>query len=375
MNSIIQSAFCPNSPIIHYIYFHILILISLYITQNVKPKLIPKGRPMKKSLPILLLTLLVCCAGENKPKDAVICVNGAWLGKDNIDKVVELYRQQMIAAFPQKAFEGVPPEIKKNVARQLIANEVVLQEAKKRKVTCDPARLEQTLDAIKKQFPDSATLDRELAKMGQNRQEMRNQVRDGLLIDTLIKSLAKRSDSMTEKACKDFYDANPLQFASDKKFRVSQILIAVKKDATPAQKKAASDKAAAVLAEIKAGKDFAAEAKKNSQDPSTATAGGDIGWFKKGDLKKEFDVVATSLKPGEVSAVFETDAGFHIAKKTGEEMLPPQPFEKARDQIKKVLTLRQQNDVVKRFVDSLVSVSKIVYADTSYKDNMSMFSK
>jgi parvulin-like peptidyl-prolyl isomerase len=281
----------------------------------------------------------------------------------------------MISAFPQKAFEGVPPAVKKNVARQLVANEVVLQEAKKRKVSYSPARLEQTLDGIKKQFPDSATLERELAKMGQTRQDMRDQVRDGLLIDTLIKSLTKHADSVSDKSCKDYYDANPLQFASDRKFRVSQILFAVKKDATPAQKKAASDKAATVLAEIKAGKDFAAAAKKYSQDPSTSGAGGDIGWFKKGDLKKEFDVVATALKPSEVSAVFETDAGFHIVKKTGEEILPPQPFEKARDQIKKVLALRQQNDVVKRFVDSLVSVSKIVYADTSYKENVSMFSK
>lgn len=330
---------------------------------------------MKKSLPLLLLALLVCCAGENKPKDGVICVNGVWLKKDNIDKVVELYKQQMAAAFPQKALEGIPPEIKKNVARQLIANEVVLQEAKKRKVACDPARLEQTLDGIKKQFPDSATLDRELAKMGQTRQDMRNQVRDGLLIDTLIKSLGRSSDTVPDKSCKEYYDANQAQFASEKRFRVSQILITVKKDATPAQKKAAADKAAQVLAEVKTGKDFAAAAKKYSQDPSTAQAGGDIGWFKKGDLKKEFDVVATSLKPNEVSAVFETEAGFHIAKKTGEEMLPPQPFEKARDQIRKVLTLRKQNDVVKHFVDSLMSVSKIVYADTSYKENLSMFSK
>ena len=328
---------------------------------------------MKKCM-LILLSLMICCANQ-KPKDGVICVNGTWLKKDNIDKVVELYRQQMIAAFPQKAFDGVPPEIRKNVARQLIANEVVLQEAKKRNVACDPARLEQMLESIKKQFPDSATLDRELAKMGQTRQDMRSQVRDGLLIDTLIKSLTKRTDTVGDQECKAYYDANTQQFASEKRFRVSQILFAVRKDATPAQKKAAADKAAQVLAEVKAGKDFAAAAKKYSQDPSTAASGGDIGWFKRGDLKKEFDQVATPLKLNEVSAVFETDAGFHIAKKTGEETMPPQPFEKARDQIKKVLALRRQNDIVKHFVDSLMSLSKIVYADTSYKDNTPLFPK
>jgi parvulin-like peptidyl-prolyl isomerase len=321
---------------------------------------------MKKCM-LVFLMLLVCCANGNKPQDGAIRVNGTWIKKDNIDKVVELYKQQMLAAFPQKSLEGIPPTVKKNIAQQLIANELVLQEARKRKMPCDSARLEQMLEGIKKQFPDSAALDRELAKMGQTRQDMHNQVRDGLLIDTLIKSLSKPSDSVSEKACKEYYDGNQPQFASEKRFRVSQILFVVKKDASAAQKKAAADKAAKVLAEVKAGKDFAAEAKKYSEDPSTAKAGGDIGWFKKGDLKKEFDVVATPLKQNEVSNVFETDAGFHIAKKTGEEMLPPEPFEKAKDQIAKMLTLKKQNDIVKHFIDSLMVGAKIEYADTSYK--------
>jgi parvulin-like peptidyl-prolyl isomerase len=329
---------------------------------------------MKKCI-LVFLMLLVCCANENRPKDGAIRVNDTWIKKDDIDKVVEMYRQQMLAAFPQKSLEGIPPTVKKNIARQLIANEVALQEARKRKLTSDPARLEQTLDGIKKQFPDSATLDRELVKMGQTRQQMRDQVRDGLLIDTLIKSLAKRSDSVTVKECKDYYDGNQAKFAPGKRFRASQVLFIVKKDASPAQKKAAADKAAKVLAEIKAGKDFAVEAKKYSEDPTTAKLGGDIGWFKKGDLKPEFDMVATSLKQDEVSNVFQTDAGIHIIKKTGEEALPPQPFEQEKDQIKKMLELKKQNDVVKLFVDSLIATAKIVYADTSYKSDEPAFAK
>jgi|WetSurMetagenome_2_1015567.scaffolds.fasta_scaffold00378_2 parvulin-like peptidyl-prolyl isomerase len=318
---------------------------------------------------IVALALLISCANQSKPKGGVISVNGVWLKKDNIDKVVELYKQQMYAAFPQKALDGLPPGLKKNIAHQLIANEVALQEAKKRAVTCNPARLAQMLDAIKKQYPDSATLDSALAKLGQTRKDMEDQVREGLLIDTLIKSLTARADSVPESECKAYYEANTSQFASEKRFRVSQILFTVQKSATPAQKKAAAEKAAHVLAEIKAGKDFAAAAKKYSQDHSTAVSGGDIGWFKKGDLKKEFDQVATPLTLNEVSGVFETDAGFHIAKKTGEETLPPQPYEKARDQIQKVLSLRRQNDIVKHFIDSLISAAKIVYVDTSYGDN------
>ncbi len=325
---------------------------------------------MKKVI-LALFALCVCCSSGSRPEDGAIRVNDTWIKKIDIDRVVERYKQEMMAAYPQKALEGMPPTIKKNIAQQFIANELLLQEARKRKLTSDPARLDQMLSAITKQFPDSAALDRELAQVGQTRKDMRNQVRDGLLVDSLLKTVGK-SDTATTKECQSYYEQNKAQFASDKRFRVSQILFNVKKDATAAQKRAAADKAAAALAEIKAGKDFAAAAKKYSQDPSTAGSGGDIGWFKKGDLKKEFDVVATALKPNEVSNVFETDAGFHIAKKTGEESLPPQPFEKAKDQIAKMLSLKKQNDAVKHFVDSLGALAKIEYADTSYKLNMSI---
>ncbi len=321
---------------------------------------------MKKCV-LVLLMLFVCCANEKKPASGVVSVNGSWIKKDDIDKIVEMYRQQMLAAFPQKSLEGIPASVKKNIASQLVANELVLQEARKRKFTCDPERLEQTLDGIKKQFPDSASLDRELEKMGQTRQEMRDQVRDGLLIDTLIKSLARPSDTVSLAECKAYYDSNAATFAPGKRYRPSQVMFKVKKDATPAQKKAVADKAAKVLAEIKEGKDFAAAAKKYSEDPTTAKLGGDIGWFKKGDLMPEFDMVAMSLKQNEVSNVFQTAAGLHILKKTGEEALPPQPFDQEKDKIKKMLQLKKQNEHVKSFVDSLMATAKIVYADTSYK--------
>jgi parvulin-like peptidyl-prolyl isomerase len=74
-----------------------------------------------------------------------------------------------------------------------------------------------------------------------------------------------------------------------------------------------------------------------------------------------------SLKQDEVSDVFETDVGFHIFKKTGEQALPPPTFDQVKDQIKNAIKLKNQNDVVKHFVDSLIAKTKIVYADTSYK--------
>jgi|WetSurMetagenome_2_1015567.scaffolds.fasta_scaffold31307_2 peptidyl-prolyl cis-trans isomerase C len=320
---------------------------------------------MKKSF-IFGLLLVLFCSKENIPKDGVINVNGKWITRTEIDKVVEMYRQQMMQLMPQQALEAVPPEVKKNVAMQLIASELAIKEAKKRKIGCDSVKFQKSLASIVKQFPDSATMNKELAKMGQTQTTLREQLQDGLIVDSLMKTIYKRADSATTAECKAYYDSNSQQFASEKKVKASQILLIVKKEATPEQKKTISEKAQKILQELRTGKEFAACAKKYSQDPNAAT-GGDIGWFRKGDMKPDFERIVFSLKQDQISDIFETDIGFHIVKKTGEETLPPKKFEDVKAQIGNMLSLKKQNDVVKNFVDSLMALATITYADTSYK--------
>ena len=93
--------------------------------------------------------------------------------------------------------------------------------------------------------------------------------------------------------------------------RASHILIRAA-DATPAAKAEAKDKARKILAEIKAGADFAAKAREHGTD-GTAQSGGDLGWFTRGRMVKPFDDAIFSVnKPGLLSDVVETEYGYHI---------------------------------------------------------------
>lgn len=67
-----------------------------------------------------------------------------------------------------------------------------------------------------------------------------------------------------------------------------------------------------VLKRLEEGEDFATLAEELSQDSSSAQLGGDVGWFPQGKMVPEFDEVAFSLEPGELSGVVETTFGFHI---------------------------------------------------------------
>jgi peptidyl-prolyl cis-trans isomerase SurA len=77
---------------------------------------------------------------------------------------------------------------------------------------------------------------------------------------------------------------------------------------------AARVRAAEVLEELRAGGDFAELAREYSQDPGSAEEGGDLGWFRRGDMVREFEDAAFALFDGQMSDLVRTEYGYHIIK-------------------------------------------------------------
>ncbi|HSM60826.1 MAG TPA: peptidylprolyl isomerase, partial [Longimicrobiales bacterium] len=77
---------------------------------------------------------------------------------------------------------------------------------------------------------------------------------------------------------------------------------------------AARAEAQRVLDSIRAGGDFEELARAHSDDPGSAESGGDLDWFRRGQMIREFEDVAFALRDGEVSEVVETEFGYHVIK-------------------------------------------------------------
>jgi len=88
--------------------------------------------------------------------------------------------------------------------------------------------------------------------------------------------------------------------------------IYVKPKATEPSKTAARTKLQELLDSIKAGADFAALARRHSQDPGTAQQGGELGLVRRGQFVKEFETAVFALGEGQLSGIVETDRGMHI---------------------------------------------------------------
>lgn len=122
--------------------------------------------------------------------------------------------------------------------------------------------------------------------------------------------------TMSDEELEQFYRRHLDRYEIPETVRASHILLRVDAKSDPAGKSAVKAQAEKILAEAKAGKDFAALAKRHSQDPGSASRGGDLGTFGRGAMIPEFENAAFALKAGEISGIVETSFGFHIIKAT-----------------------------------------------------------
>lgn len=135
--------------------------------------------------------------------------------------------------------------------------------------------------------------------------------RERILSDVRLANIDQSSQPTLDALqayAKSAYKANPQRFNMPEEIRVSHILIrTVESDARA--------KAETLLTQLKAGASFEELATTRSQDPGSASKGGDLGFQARGSLVKPFEDAAFKLeRPGEISDIVETQFGFHILK-------------------------------------------------------------
>jgi len=120
--------------------------------------------------------------------------------------------------------------------------------------------------------------------------------------------------NVTDEELDRFYRRHLDLYETKEQVKAAHILLRVAEDATEETRNQRRALAADLLEQLQAGADFAVLAKANSDDKGTAAAGGDLGYFGRGIMVKNFETAAFKLKPGELSNIVETPFGYHIIK-------------------------------------------------------------
>lgn len=274
---------------------------------------------VKLMIAALGLTALVACqnkststdsSADKKESTVLATVNGSAITSADFDREVK--------ALPEY-IRGMAdtPQGKKEMIDTLVMRELILQQAAK-----------EGLDKGKE-------IDEKLAELKKR-----------IVVDTYLKKKVETDAKISDEELKKFYDQNIDKFKSGEQVKASHILVKSEQEAKE------------ILAQLKGGASFEELAKAKSVDTS-ASKGGDLGWFGKGNMVPAFEKAAFALKEGDLSGIVKSEFGFHIIKLTGKRAAGTRSLEEAKEQIKAALMPAKQQQIFMQLKENLKKDAKI----------------
>ena len=186
---------------------------------------------------------------------------------------------------------------------------------------------------------------------------IRSDLSVNLQVESLRATACELLPTPNEADCHAFYDENLEQFTDEDEVRASHIFKSVRKTE---ERETIFKALCEVRLQVIDGAGFTELAREHSDKPAEEI---DLGYFKRGELMDEFEVVVFSMKEGEVSPVFTTPHGFHLAKVTGRKAGKPKPFDSVRAEIESELTAQRHDARLQELVDELKKTAKIEYSE------------
>ena len=284
-------------------------------------------------------------------------VNGVDISGDTISrelkKAVQQYKKR---GMPLNASQ------EKSAAKKLIDDEIgrtlLVLKAQDSGINITKDMLEKRLKEVQAKFRSNAVFEHKLADRGMTLDQYRAELETDLYMDQIIKKEIESKIKIPENETRDYYEKNKNKFASQEKVRASIILLKF----NPSQGKAGEQKALkkfeSILDQIRNGADFAAMAKRFSED-SLASKGGDLGFFTKKQMLPAFSNRAFKMKAGEVSDIFRTGHGFHVLKVTDKKPAGASPIEAEQEKIKNFLIQKKVSQATRDYIEVLKKQAKI----------------
>lgn len=250
----------------------------------------------------------------------------------------------------------------RDAAEDLIAEKLMDKQLKLLAIDVAPAELQVAIDDVIKQngLPSEEALRSAVERQGMTwdeyKETLRRQLAQMKLINIRVRSQVKVSEDEVKRRYAEAIAADK----GEEEVHASHILVMV--PAGSAESAVAEARARAMLLADRAreGADFTALATDESDGPSKAS-GGDLGWFRRGEMVRELEQAAFSLQAGQISDPVRTRFGWHVIKLEERRKVAPRPLAELAGQIRETLYREEMDRQTERFIESLKKESLIDY--------------
>ena len=268
-------------------------------------------------------------------------------GGGNSGAVVTVKGQAITHADLDSKLEDSPAS--HSVLQQLVTNVLIDQYAKDHNITVSQAEIDKVENQYKSQYPNGGW-DELLKSRNLTEQDVQDLIRRQVILDKAVGA----NVHITDKQIADYFAKNHATYDTPPMAHARHILVP---DMKTAQK---------VEADLKSGKDFAAEAKQYSVDPGSKDKGGDLGWFRKGQMVPAFEHYSFTGPIGKISAPIKSPFGYHVIQVIERKPGTTATLASAHDQIETQLRQQQESPLIPQFLQGLQANGGIVVNDPKF---------
>ncbi|MFC2091989.1 peptidylprolyl isomerase [Elusimicrobiota bacterium] len=269
------------------------------------------------------------------------------------DQIIAEYEKLLTGPDKDKKMQ----ELRSNILDQMIDEKLLVQKAEKEKVRITDAEVDQGMDEIRARFGTEVEFQNEISKQGMSGEAFRDNVSKQLRVIKLINmKVQSKIQPPTEDEIKQYYKEHEEEMVAPEQVRVRHILVKSQEESTDA---AAKKKINEIYDKVKKDPDkFSSFAEQYSEGPSAAK-GGDLGFFSRGDMVKEFEDTAFAMEVGQMSKPVKTRFGYHIIKLISKKASEKKTFSEVSDRLKNILYQVKMEKEYEAYLRSLRDEAKI----------------
>ena len=290
--------------------------------------------------------------------DRVICVvNNDAITLYELDEAEAHY---LYESKQQSMGDEARQQLRDRLLQTIIENRIQLQQAEREKITAEDSEVQEQVAEIMKKVgaQNAADFDKVIKEQGLTLDGLKKRIREQILVQRLTRRKVALRISVTEQEIDAYMAANRDKLETGLTFEARHILFAPDPPETEDGWTAARKKAEEVYALVQRGEDFAALAKKYSQDPS-GKDGGSLGTLKRGELTPEIEQAILRLQPGESSPPTRSPVGYHLFHLDARETLTGDALTQARSQVRDILYREKYDARLKEWIADIKQRSLI----------------
>ncbi len=291
-------------------------------------------KPVIISLIIMIAAIVLIVIFYPAQQKSAAMINGNVITEDYLNKRMEIFKFQV-------GFEEIS---KNNMLEQLIDEQLLLQEAEKKGISADRDEAKALVElSVENSFMTRDSFEKVLKANGLSLSDLVKYYENWLTRVALLDQTLSTEIEITEGEIKEYYNNNlDLFSAKAGEMRARHILVQTEQEAVN------------VLNGLNSGMSFAGLAEEHSKCPS-ASRGGELGFFSRGQMVNEFENAAFNLKVNELSRPVQTEFGWHIIQREPNKVY----LSEAMDSINGKLLLEKQKEQITIYIEGLKETADI----------------